>query len=49
ADPIYLDAAERLGRILARNSMTVVYGAGGVGSMGRLADGALGEGGDVIG
>jgi uncharacterized protein (TIGR00730 family) len=49
ADPVYLEAAERLGRILARNSMTIVYGAGGLGSMGRLADGALAEGGSVIG
>jgi uncharacterized protein (TIGR00730 family) len=49
ADPAYLDAAERLGRILARNSMTIVYGAGGAGSMGRMADGALAEGGTVIG
>ncbi|UCC82680.1 MAG: TIGR00730 family Rossman fold protein [Gemmatimonadota bacterium] len=49
ADPVYLDAAERLGRLLARNSMTVVYGAGGLGSMGRLADGALSEGGCVVG
>jgi uncharacterized protein (TIGR00730 family) len=49
ADPVYLDAAERLGRILARNSMTIVYGAGGLGSMGRLADGALAEGGSVVG
>jgi uncharacterized protein (TIGR00730 family) len=49
ADSVYLDAAERLGRLLARNSMTIVYGAGGVGSMGRLADGALAEGGSVIG
>jgi uncharacterized protein (TIGR00730 family) len=47
--PAYLDAAERLGRILARNSIAIVYGAGGVGSMGRLADGALSEGGKVIG
>jgi uncharacterized protein (TIGR00730 family) len=49
ADPVYSDAAERLGRILARNSMAIVYGAGGLGSMGRLADGALAEGGQVIG
>jgi hypothetical protein len=48
-DPIYLDAAERLGRELARNSVTVVYGGGAVGLMGRLADGALAEGGKVIG
>lgn len=49
ADSSYLDAAERLGRILARNAVTIVYGAGGKGSMGRLADGALAEGGSVIG
>ncbi len=49
ADPIYLEAAERLGRILGRNSIDIVYGGGGVGSMGRLADGALAEGGNVIG
>lgn len=49
ADPEYLDAAERLGRILARNSLTIVYGAGGTGSMGRLAEAALAEGGKVVG
>lgn len=49
ADPAYLDAAERLGGILARSGVAIVYGAGGVGSMGRLADGALAEGGEVIG
>ena len=49
ADPAYLDAAERLGEILASNGIAIVYGAGGVGSMGRLADGALARGGRVIG
>ena len=49
ADPEYLEAAGRLGAILARNAITIVYGGGGVGSMGRLADGALAEGGRVIG
>lgn len=49
ADPVYLQAAEQLGRILARNSLAVVYGGGGVGSMGRLADGVLAEDGTVIG
>ena len=49
ADSVYLDAAERLGKILAVNSITIIYGAGGVGSMGRLADGALSEGGRVVG
>lgn len=48
-DEAYLEAAESLGRELARNGITVVYGGGAVGLMGRLADGALREGGRVIG
>ncbi len=49
ADPAYLDAAESLGRILAGAGIAIVYGGGGVGSMGRLADGALAEAGEIIG
>ncbi len=49
ANRAYHDAAEKLGRTLARNAIAIVYGAGGNGSMGRLADGALAEGGKVIG
>jgi uncharacterized protein (TIGR00730 family) len=48
-DPIYHDAARRLGRELARRRITCVYGGGTNGSMGHLADGALSEGGRVIG
>ncbi len=48
-DPIYMDAAERLGRHLARNQATLVYGGGGGGVMARLAQGALDAGGKVIG
>lgn len=48
-DPRYHAAAERLGRLIARAGHTVVYGGGAVGSMGVLADGALAEGGRVIG
>lgn len=48
-DPLYHDAANRLGKFLARNGITVVYGGGKVGSMGALADGAMSEGGRVIG
>ncbi|MGB7593100.1 MAG: TIGR00730 family Rossman fold protein [Terriglobia bacterium] len=48
-DPVYLDAAARLGRELARNGATIIYGGGAVGSMGALAEGALAEGGKVIG
>ena len=46
---IYLDAAARLGRILAENGITIVYGGSRLGSMGRLAAGALEAGGKVIG
>ncbi len=48
-DPAYHDAAARLGRELARNNVTLVYGGGSVGSMGHLADAALAEGGRVVG
>jgi len=48
-DPAYLDAAERLGRHLARHQATLVYGGGGAGAMARLAEGALGAGGTAIG
>jgi uncharacterized protein (TIGR00730 family) len=42
-------AAYELGRILARAGHVTVYGGGAIGSMGRLADGALDHGGRVIG
>jgi len=48
-DAAYLDAARRLGRHLASHRATLVYGGGGAGGMGSLADGALEAGGAVIG
>jgi uncharacterized protein (TIGR00730 family) len=45
----YRAAARRLGQVLAREGVGIVYGGGAVGSMGALADGALSEGGRVIG
>lgn len=48
-DPAYFAAAERLGRDLARHGATTIYGGGAVGLMGALADGALAEGGKIIG
>ncbi len=48
-DRVYLETARSLGRILAKQSVTIVYGGGGTGSMGALANGALEEGGHVIG
>lgn len=41
--------ARRLGAELARRGLTLVYGGGGVGLMGAVADGALAEGGRVVG
>jgi uncharacterized protein (TIGR00730 family) len=49
ADPRYRDAARALGALVARRGIDLVYGAGGVGLMGELADAALGHGGRVIG
>jgi len=48
-DSAYLEAAERLGRHLARHQVTLVYGGGGAGAMARLAEGALSAGGTAIG
>jgi uncharacterized protein (TIGR00730 family) len=46
---VYLDAAARMGRILAGHGITIVYGGSSLGSMGRLAAAALEAGGKVIG
>jgi len=49
AHPEYREAASRLGGTLAAHGITVIYGGGARGSMGALADGALGKGGRVVG
>jgi hypothetical protein len=48
-DSAYREAARKLGRILADEGFSIIYGGGGVGSMGALADGALSRGGRVVG
>jgi hypothetical protein len=48
-DSVYIEVAERLGRELARNGATIVYGGGAVGLMGALAEGVLSQGGKIIG
>jgi hypothetical protein len=45
----YLDTARSMGAVLARRGLTLVYGGGGTGLMGALADGVLDHGGHVIG
>ena len=47
--PEYLQAAERLGSMLAENGIGVVYGGASIGVMGRVADAALAGGSEVIG
>ena len=48
-DPAYMESARELGRILATDGITVVYGGGRTGIMGALADSALQTGGSVTG
>lgn len=48
-DPIYVEAAEQLGRSLAEAGLTCVYGGGSIGLMGTVAQAALSAGGHVIG
>jgi uncharacterized protein (TIGR00730 family) len=47
--PQYVDAARHLCALLAIERFDVIYGDGGEGCMGGVADGALAEGGRVIG
>ena len=45
----YATAASNLGLLLARAKMNVVYGGGGIGLMGKLADAVLENGGTITG
>jgi uncharacterized protein (TIGR00730 family) len=49
ARPEYAAAAQELGALLAREKIELVYGGGCVGLMGMVAEGALRNGGHVIG
>ncbi len=49
ANPLYVEAARRMGVTLARRGIGLVYGGGGVGLMAAVADAALSAGGEVIG
>jgi uncharacterized protein (TIGR00730 family) len=49
ARPAYAEATAELARLLVRDGIGVVYGGGGVGLMGTLADAVLAEGGEAIG
>lgn len=49
SDPAFRDATVRLGRLMARRGVRLVYGGGSIGLMGILADSVLAAGGEVIG
>ncbi len=48
-DRAYIDAAREVGRTLAGRGIGIVYGGGGAGLMGEVADAALVAGGEVVG
>ena len=48
-DPVYREAAQRMGTALARLGLGLVFGGGGIGLMGVLATSALAAGIEVIG
>lgn len=48
-DPRYEQAAGEVGRLLAAEGITVIYGGGAVGLMGTVATAALAAGGSVVG
>ncbi|MCW5624953.1 MAG: LOG family protein, partial [Burkholderiales bacterium] len=48
-DPRYTAAARATGHLLATHGIGIVYGGGGTGMMGAVADGVLAAGGRVTG
>jgi len=48
-DPKYVQAAADLGSLFARSNMNVIYGGGGIGLMGALADAVIENGGSITG
>jgi uncharacterized protein (TIGR00730 family) len=48
-DEIYFEATERLAKILVNSKVQVIYGGGGHGLMGKLADTVLAHGGQIKG
>ena len=49
AAPKYLECSAEFGRLCANAGISIIFGGGRIGLMGALADGALAEGGEVIG
>ena len=48
-NPVYTEHAKELGKLLAKNNITLIYGGGSTGIMGAVADVMMENGGKVIG
>ncbi|TAE34123.1 MAG: TIGR00730 family Rossman fold protein [Cytophagales bacterium] len=48
-NPVYTEVAKELGRAMAERNIRLIYGGGGFGLMGTVADTVLEHGGEVIG
>jgi uncharacterized protein (TIGR00730 family) len=48
-NPLYIQHAAELGKILAKNNITIIYGGGNTGIMGAIANAMMQNGGKVIG
>lgn len=47
--PVYYEAAETLGKLIAQNNFNMVYGGGRLGLMGRVSNSVIEHGGLVVG
>src|ERR1700752_1209142 len=48
-NPLYAEHTQQLGKLLVKHRITLVYGGGNVGIMGKIADVVMNHGGKVIG
>jgi uncharacterized protein (TIGR00730 family) len=48
-NPLYTDHTIQLGKLLVKNNITLIYGGGNIGIMGKIADEVMNNGGKVIG
>jgi uncharacterized protein (TIGR00730 family) len=48
-DPVFVEAAEQFGRVLAENGVRLIYGGGKVGLMGAVSRAVIDAGGEVTG
>jgi uncharacterized protein (TIGR00730 family) len=49
SNPLFIQHAVELGKLLAENNITLIYGGANIGIMGAIADSAMNNGGRVVG